>query len=175
MAFQAPVTVLQANTKRDTGKKAQYGNILAGKVRGACSSGAGHALPSAVCSGGGGSAGQTPRRFSAQPPLPPHCGIATLRAGGGGHCAHNAGAPSHAQNAAGRQWRHRADKRRCGRTWLLRLMLLGGAAAMACYLLASQGMAAAAAVSGLLYCNLASPCVCLNFGCCDRQRHSARD
>ncbi|KAI7839383.1 hypothetical protein COHA_006907 [Chlorella ohadii] len=32
MAFQAPVTVLQANTKRDTGKKAQYGNILAGKA-----------------------------------------------------------------------------------------------------------------------------------------------
>lgn len=34
MAFQAPVTVLQANTKRDTGKKAQYGNIMAGKVSG---------------------------------------------------------------------------------------------------------------------------------------------
>lgn len=31
--MQAPVTVLQANTKRDTGKKAQYGNIMAGKVR----------------------------------------------------------------------------------------------------------------------------------------------
>lgn len=30
--MQAPVTVLQANTKRDTGKKAQYGNIMAGKV-----------------------------------------------------------------------------------------------------------------------------------------------
>lgn len=30
--MQAPVTVLQANTKRDTGKKAQYGNILAAKV-----------------------------------------------------------------------------------------------------------------------------------------------
>lgn len=29
----APVTVLQANTKRDSGKKAQYGNIMAGKVR----------------------------------------------------------------------------------------------------------------------------------------------
>lgn len=34
MAFQAPVTVLQATTKRDTGKKAQFGNIMAGKVRG---------------------------------------------------------------------------------------------------------------------------------------------
>ena len=33
--MQAPVTVLQTNTKRDTGKKAQYGNIMAGKVRGA--------------------------------------------------------------------------------------------------------------------------------------------
>ena len=31
--MQAPVTVLQANTRRDTGKKAQYGNIMAGKVR----------------------------------------------------------------------------------------------------------------------------------------------
>ncbi|EFN57837.1 hypothetical protein CHLNCDRAFT_30487 [Chlorella variabilis] len=30
--MQAPVTVLQANTKRDTGKKAQYGNIMAGKA-----------------------------------------------------------------------------------------------------------------------------------------------
>ncbi|PSC73318.1 T-complex 1 subunit gamma [Micractinium conductrix] len=28
----APVTVLQANTKRDSGKKAQYGNIMAGKA-----------------------------------------------------------------------------------------------------------------------------------------------
>lgn len=34
--MQAPVTVLQANTKRDTGKKAQYGNIMAGKVRRRC-------------------------------------------------------------------------------------------------------------------------------------------
>jgi hypothetical protein len=32
--MQAPVTVLQTNTKRDTGKKAQYGNIMAGKVGG---------------------------------------------------------------------------------------------------------------------------------------------
>lgn len=31
--MQAPVTVLQANTKRDTGKKAQLGNIMAAKVR----------------------------------------------------------------------------------------------------------------------------------------------
>ena len=31
--MQAPVTVLQANTKRDTGKKAQQGNIMAAKVR----------------------------------------------------------------------------------------------------------------------------------------------
>ena len=31
--MQAPVTVLQANTKRDTGKKAQVGNIMAAKVR----------------------------------------------------------------------------------------------------------------------------------------------
>ena len=31
--MQAPVTVLQANTKRDMGKKAQMGNIMAGKVR----------------------------------------------------------------------------------------------------------------------------------------------
>lgn len=30
--MQAPVTVLQTNTRRDTGKKAQYGNILAAKV-----------------------------------------------------------------------------------------------------------------------------------------------
>jgi hypothetical protein len=30
--MQAPVAVLQANTKRDTGKKAQYGNIMAAKV-----------------------------------------------------------------------------------------------------------------------------------------------
>lgn len=32
--MQAPVTVLQANTRRDTGKKAQYGNIMAAKVGG---------------------------------------------------------------------------------------------------------------------------------------------
>jgi hypothetical protein len=31
--MQAPITVLQANTKRDTGKKAQVGNIMAAKVR----------------------------------------------------------------------------------------------------------------------------------------------
>jgi hypothetical protein len=31
--MQAPVTVLQANTKRDTGKKAQLGNIMAARVR----------------------------------------------------------------------------------------------------------------------------------------------
>jgi hypothetical protein len=30
--LHAPVTVLQANTKRDTGKKAQLGNIMAAKV-----------------------------------------------------------------------------------------------------------------------------------------------
>ena len=30
--MQAPITVLQANTKRDTGKKAQLGNIMAAKV-----------------------------------------------------------------------------------------------------------------------------------------------
>ncbi|KAL6775915.1 CCT3 [Auxenochlorella protothecoides x Auxenochlorella symbiontica] len=30
--MQAPVTVLQTNTRRDTGKKAQYGNILAAKA-----------------------------------------------------------------------------------------------------------------------------------------------
>lgn len=31
--MQAPVTVLQANTKRDSGKRAQHGNIMAAKVR----------------------------------------------------------------------------------------------------------------------------------------------
>ena len=31
-AMQAPVTVLQANTKREVGKKAQSGNIMAAKV-----------------------------------------------------------------------------------------------------------------------------------------------
>lgn len=30
--MQAPITVLQANTKRDIGRKAQLGNIMAGKV-----------------------------------------------------------------------------------------------------------------------------------------------
>jgi hypothetical protein len=34
--MQAPVTVLQTNTKRDTGKKAQVGNIMAAKVRRRC-------------------------------------------------------------------------------------------------------------------------------------------
>ena len=32
--MQAPVTVLQSNTKRDVGKKAQSGNIMAAKVAG---------------------------------------------------------------------------------------------------------------------------------------------
>lgn len=72
MAFQAPVTVLQASTKRDTGKKAQYGNIMAGKVRGACCSGAGAAPTRAACSGGGGSAGQTTAAVQRQPPPRPH-------------------------------------------------------------------------------------------------------
>ena len=31
--MQMPVTVLNANTKRETGKKAQEGNIAAAKVR----------------------------------------------------------------------------------------------------------------------------------------------
>jgi hypothetical protein len=31
--MQVPVTVLNANTKRETGKKAQEGNIAAAKVR----------------------------------------------------------------------------------------------------------------------------------------------
>lgn len=31
--MQQPMTVLQTNTKRDTGKKAQFGNIMAAKVR----------------------------------------------------------------------------------------------------------------------------------------------
>ena len=34
--MQAPVTVLQANTKRDVGKKAQSGNIMAAKVLAGC-------------------------------------------------------------------------------------------------------------------------------------------
>ena len=38
--MQAPVTVLQANTRRDTGKKAQYGNIMAAKVGGVTALGA---------------------------------------------------------------------------------------------------------------------------------------
>jgi hypothetical protein len=43
--MQAPVTVLQANTKRDSGKKAQYGNIMAGKVRLGCFQRSTHLLP----------------------------------------------------------------------------------------------------------------------------------
>ena len=31
--MQAPVAVLTANTKRETGKKAQFGNIMAAKVQ----------------------------------------------------------------------------------------------------------------------------------------------
>lgn len=30
--MQAPVAVINANTKREQGKKAQFGNIMAGKV-----------------------------------------------------------------------------------------------------------------------------------------------
>lgn len=43
MMSQGGVTVLQTNTRRDTGKKAQFGNIMAAKVRGsgdACDQGA---------------------------------------------------------------------------------------------------------------------------------------
>ncbi len=42
--MQLPVTVLNANKKSETGKKAQFGNIAAAKVGGRCIASAGEVL-----------------------------------------------------------------------------------------------------------------------------------
>ena len=95
--MQYPVHVLNTNTKRDQGKKAQLGNIQAAKVRPV----AWHAAMEAP---------HPPRALSAWRLFPACTPMHRYRCGNpvcadrGGYHSHDSGAAFHAEDVVGRLW-----------------------------------------------------------------------